>query len=125
MQLLYVILTSVLLSVSSGIPYATIEKAFEKNNSSELIKMGGDKILIDILGKEGVYSHSQGNLVLKDFFTKHPGNQFDFVFKGKESLQGSFAIGNYISKKDKFRVTIHFKKVKENYQIESLTIENS
>jgi len=86
---------------------------------------GQAKMLINILGKEAVYSQSQAGLVLKGFFTRKPGNQFEYTFKGKETIEGAFAIGNYTSKNEKFRVTIHFKKINEDYKIESLTIEKT
>lgn len=85
--------------------------------------MGKTKILINVLGKEGAYSKSQAGLVLKDFFGKNPGDQFEYVFKGKQSNEGTFAIGNYKAKESTFRVTVHFKKVSDDFKIESLKIE--
>ncbi len=125
MNIFYVIITSVFLTLAMSIPYDAIEKSFEKNDASAIVNLGEEKILVDILGKEGVYSKSQAGLVLKDFFSRKPGNSFDFVFKGKETAQGAFAIGNYTSRKEKFRVTIHFKKHSEKYKIESLSIESN
>jgi len=125
MSLFYTLLTSMLLSLGldGEIPYNSIEKAFESNNPKEIVGNGKTKIMINILGKEGIYSQSQASLVLKDFFNRKPGSQFNFVFKGKESKDGTFAIGNYLSRGEKFRVTIHFKNTNNQYKIESLTIE--
>jgi hypothetical protein len=126
MHLIYSIITSIVLSIGlSDVPYSAIEKAFETNNPNEIVKLGKSKVLINVLGKEGVYSQSQASLVLKDFFTRKPGSKFDFYFKGKESSEGTFAIGNYISRGEEFRVTIHFKKLSGVFKIESLTIEKS
>lgn len=125
MAYLYSFLTAVLFSMSmqSSIPFTSIEKAFAANNAGEITALGKEKILLNVLGKEGAYSKSQANLVLKDFFTKKPGNTFKFIFKSKESSDGSFAIGNYESKAETFRVTIHFKKEGSDFKIESLAIE--
>lgn len=125
MGYLYSFLTAVLFSLSmqSSIPFSSIEKAFAANNAGEITALGKEKILLNVLGKEGAYSKSQANLVLKDFFTKKPGNTFKFIFKSKESSDGSFAIGNYESKAETFRVTIHFKKEGSDFKIESLAIE--
>ena len=127
MGLFYSVLTSILLSfgINGEVPYATIQKAFETNNPNEIVALGKAKILINVLGKEGVYSQSQAGLVLKDFFTRKPGNSFNFFFKGKESSDGTFAIGSYTSRSEEFRVTIHFKSIEGKYKIESLTIENA
>ncbi len=127
MGYLYIFLTSLVLSLStqSDIPYSSIEKAFITNDASDIVSMGKDKMLLNILGKEGAYSQSQANLVLKDFFSKKPCSGFRFIFKGKETSDGSFAIGNYDSKGETFRVTIHFKKIGSDFKIESLLIEKS
>lgn len=126
MHLIFSIITAIALNFVTGeIPYSAIEHGFETNNPAEIVKYGKEKILINVQGKEGAYSQSQASLVLKDFFTRNPGNKFDFYFKGKESNDGSFAIGNYTSKGNEFRVTVHFKKMGNDYKIESLTIENS
>jgi hypothetical protein len=126
MNLVYSVLTSLIFSInlSSNVPYAQLEKAFEANNAKAIVALGKTKVLMNVLGKEGVYSQSQASLVLKDFFSKKPGNNFSFVFQGKEAAEGAFAIGNYLSKKsEKFRVTIYFKMLGSVYRIESLTIE--
>lgn len=128
MSFLYVFLTSLVLSLSaqSEIPYSGIEKAFITNDAADIVALGKDKMLINILGKEGAYSQSQANLVLKDFFTKKPGSGFKFIFKGKENADGSFAIGTYESRSNEsFRVTIHFKKIGSEFRIESLNIEKN
>jgi len=125
MGLIYSFLTSLIISltIQGEIPYSTLEKAFISNDSNAIVAVGKEKILLNILGKEGAYSKSQAGLVIKDFFTKKPGSTFKFIFKGKESSEGSFAIGTYESKGEIFRVTIHFKKEGSDFKIESLTIE--
>ncbi|MDG1146850.1 MAG: DUF4783 domain-containing protein [Crocinitomicaceae bacterium] len=122
MNLLFIFLTSALMSLSI-VPYDEIEKAFEANDSHAISLMGKDKVLFNILGKEGVYSQPQASLVLNDFFKRKPGASFKFFFKGKASSKGSFAIGKYKSRGSEFRVTIHFKKITSSFKIESLTIE--
>lgn len=111
------------MSTQSDIPYSNIEKAFSTSDAGDIVAFGKDKILLNILGKEGAYSQSQAQLILKDFFTKKPSTSFKFIFKGKESSDGSFAIGTYVSKSEEFRITIHFKKIGADFKIESLIIE--
>jgi hypothetical protein len=111
------------MTTQTDVPYSSVEKAFSSNNASEIVNLGKEKILMNVLGKEGAYSKSQAGLVLKDFFIKKPCNTFKFIFKSKESADGCFAIGNYESKNETYRVTIHFKKESGNFKIESLAIE--
>lgn len=126
MYLVFSLVTSIMLSLnlSTSVPYSSIEKSFESNNASGIVTLGKSKLLINILGKEGAYSQSQAKLVLQDFMSKNSCSSFEFIFKGKESNEGSFAIGNYNSRSKKYRVTIYFKKEQANYKIESLTIES-
>ncbi|MBI1837974.1 MAG: DUF4783 domain-containing protein [Flavobacteriia bacterium] len=127
MSFFYSFLTTMLFSLNlmTEIPYAGIESAFSDSNASGIVSYGKDKILLNVLGNEGVYSQSQAALVLKDFFNKKPITSFKFMFKGKETADGSFAIGTYVSKTESFRVTIQFKKSGNDFKIESLTIEKS
>ncbi len=125
MNFIYAALASLFftLGILGDVPYTSIDSAFEANNPNAIVALGKSKILINVLGKEGVYSQAQAGLVLKDFFTRKPGSEFNFYFKGKETADGTFAIGNYISRSEKFRVTIHFKTEGDQYKIESLRIE--
>ena len=127
MVFLYSILTAFIFNFTSvnEIPYSALETAFTANNATEIVTLGKDKILLNILGNEGAYSHSQATLVLKDFFNKKAGTSFKFIFKGKETADGSFAIGTYANKTEVFRITIQFKKILSDFKIESLTIEKS
>lgn len=125
MNAVYAILTSILLTLglSGEIPYNSIENAFERNDSKGLVDLGKAKILINIEGKEGAYSKQQATLVLDDFFKRHKGNSFDFIFRGKQSADGTFAIGNYSAGNENFRVTVHFSQDGGSMKMESLTIE--
>lgn len=109
----------------ADVPYSELESAFASGNATSIAQMGKEKMLISILNKEAAYSQSQATLVLKDFFSQKPATSFKFNFKGKESADGSFAIGIYTSKAESFRVSIHFKKMGNDFKIERLTIEKS
>jgi hypothetical protein len=120
----YIFLTTMtFLFNTTEIPYSNLELAFSENKPNTIVALGKDKILINVLGSEGAYSQSQAALVLKDFFEKKPGTSFKLIFKGKETTEGTFAIGTYVSKNETFRITIQFKKINTDFKIESLTIE--
>jgi hypothetical protein len=113
-----------LISFPTEIPYNSIEKAMESNDAKTIINLGTDKILLNILGKEGAYTHSQGQLILNEFFTKKPKGSFSFIYKGKETSDGIFAVGNYVIKGESFRTTFYFRTIKSESRLESLTIAN-
>jgi hypothetical protein len=114
----------ILFSVTSEIPYTTIEKAMESNDSKSIISLGKEKVLLNILGKEGAYTQPQAQLILNEFFTKRPKGSFSFIFKGKETSDGIFAVGNYVVRNESFRTTFHFRTIKSETRLESLTISN-
>ncbi|MEJ6599087.1 MAG: DUF4783 domain-containing protein [Crocinitomicaceae bacterium] len=124
MGLIYSLVTFVMFSSGTmDVPFKSVESAFKSGNAKDLVSIGKEKILINVDGIEGVYSKSQATLVLKKFFTKYPAKSFSYIHKGKGSSEGSFAIGTYTSGSSEFRVTVHFKKIKGNFKIESLAIE--
>jgi hypothetical protein len=127
MSFLYTLLTSFLLtfSVNSDIPYDKLELAFRNQDARYITSLGQDKMMVNVLGKGSAYSQSQAALVLKDFFAQKNQGEFKFTFKGKETNDGSFAIGEYRSKDELFRVTIKFKKIANEFKIESLIIEKA
>ena len=113
----------IFLANSADIPYSTIEKAIKANDSKTIIQLGKDPIQLNILGKEGAYNHSQAEMILDQFFSKTPKGDFVFVFKGKETSDGTFAIGKYTLKKESYRLSFHFREIKSSSKLESLTIE--
>lgn len=123
------ILISILLVAFLGtttvisVPFAELETAFSNNDAEKVMSYGKEKTMLNVLDKDGVYSKPQGTLVLKDFFTTYPSDEFKFMFKGNATGTSSFAIGDYSSGNNAFRVTLKFKKVGDNFKIESLTIE--
>ena len=124
MGLIYSLVTFVMFSSGTmDVPFGSVESAFKSGNAKDLVSIGKEKILINVDGTEGVYSKSQATLVLKKFFTKYPAKSFSYIHKGKGSSEGSFAIGTYTSGRSEYRVTVHFKKIKGNFKIESLAIE--
>jgi hypothetical protein len=107
-----------------SIPFKDVETAFTQGDAAKIISFGTTKMLISIEGKEGVYSKSQGTQVLSSFFKANPPRCFSFSFKRKDEWASSFAVGDYQSTK-KFRISIKFKKIQNQHQIESLTIASS
>lgn len=127
MALINVMIATIILqlSIASEIPYSALETAFASGDASKIVSYGKDKMIVTILDKEGAYSQSQAGQVLKEFFTKKPASSFKFSFRGKETEDGTFAIGNYQAKGEAFRVTIKWKKISGEFKIESIAIEKN
>lgn len=125
MNYLVYLLVTISLSLSSVlvIPFSEIETAFQSGNSAKIMELSKSKLIINLDGKEGVYSQSQGNQVLKTFFKTNPPKSFVYTFKGTEKKLGSYALGVYSSiNSNSFKVSLKFLKEGDVYKIESLTI---
>lgn len=111
------------LSVMLSIPFDELGDAFEKGDAEKIVKQCGEKVFIQIGKKEGVYSHSQAEQVLKRFFEEHPATSFVFVYKGKSEGKNTFASGDYVAKNNSYKINLKFKIEKELYRIESIAVE--
>ncbi len=96
--------------------------ALKKGNAGELAKYFSDNVELALSDLDDIYSKNQAELIIKDFFSKHPPTGFNILHKGgKESSR--YAIGNLSTSNGKFRVTILIK-IKENISlINQLRIE--
>ncbi len=89
-------------SVSREIPEG-ITESFNKGNSRDLARFFNNNIELVILDNEDIYSKSQAELILREFFSSNTPVKFKLLHKGgKESSR--YAIGNLETKKGDFRI---------------------
>lgn len=102
-----------------------IYSAIKAGNSKELAKYFNTNIDLVILDKEGVYSKSQAELILKDFFSKNtvnPGNGFIKLHDGGKDSK--FIIGTLYTNKGQFRVYLVMKTINGLFTIHQFRIED-
>ena len=116
-------LSFLLLSVpfSRELPYAEIEKAFEKNKSNLIISYCENPVLLIVNDAEGVYNHAQAGMVLMDFFKSYPGGVFEYQFQGKETDDDIFSAATYVVGPDTFTILLSFSRETSN-EIQSIRI---
>ena len=106
---------------SAAVPDAII-LAFKAGNSKELGKYLNASIELAILENGDVYSKTQAEILLKDFFQKH--NPTNFIVLHEGGKEGSrYAIGTLSTNKGDFRVTFLLKTQDGNSVIHQLRIE--
>ena len=106
---------------SAAVPDAII-LAFKAGNSKELGKYLNASLELTILENGDVYSKTQAEILLKDFFQKHTPNNFIILHEGGK--EGSrYAIGTLSTNKGDFRVTFLIKSQDGNSVIHQLRIE--
>ena len=103
---------------------STIIAAFKAGDAEKIAKFFAENIDLKILDKENLYSKSQSELILKDFFENYPPSEFEIVHEGK-SGQTDYMIGDLTSGKNTFRVKINTKTTNKVQYITSLSITES
>ncbi len=102
-----------------------ISSAIKAGNSKSLAVYFDNTVEVKILNKEGAYSKSQAEAIVKDFFAKNPPKSFSFIHDGPSGGNNAhYAIGSLASDKGKFRTYVYMKKVNDKFLIQELSFEN-
>jgi len=101
---------------------SVIVAAFKAGNSTKIASYFAENVDLSILETENLYSKSQAEQILKNFFLKHKPSDFIIVHKGK-SGQSEYFIGELTCSDAIFRVTLNSKVDSGNREITALTIE--
>lgn len=100
----------------------TLVNAFKSGDSEKIAQFFNDNVDLSIGDAENLYSSSQAEQILKNFFIKNKPSDFEIVHKGKSGVSEYF-IGQLKTSTGDFRVTINGKKVNGRKVISSLAIE--
>jgi hypothetical protein len=100
-----------------------IVNAINSGNATLLAKYFNTTVELTLLDKEGVYSKTQAEMIVKDFFTQNPPKQFKILHQGgKESSK--YTIGSLNSESKTFRITLFYKSEGTQVVILQFRIEN-
>lgn len=99
-----------------------ISLALKTGNSKELVKYFNDNVEMVILDEEGIYSETQAEMILKDFFSKNQPRNFSLLHQGGKT-DAKYGIGNLVTAGDSFRVYFLLKKKNGNILIHQFRIE--
>jgi hypothetical protein len=116
------VLLASMTAYSADIP-AEIVSAINSGNAAMLSGYLNNTVELTLLEKEGVYSNTQTEVILKNFFVQNPPKEFKLLHEGgKESSK--YAIGNYVSDSKTYRITLFFKSEEARLLIHQMRIEN-
>lgn len=91
-----------------------------KNISSYFI----ESIDLKVIDQEDVYSKQQAEMILKNFFTKHPVKTFSIAHKSVEKNGSQYIIGTLETTNGKFRTYFLVKTAGGKTLIQQFKIEN-
>lgn len=119
--LFFLVPTRVIPSNTTTVPEVIIN-AIKTGNAKELAKFFNQNIELVILTEENVYSKTQAELILKDFFSKNTPSEFTILHQGgKEGAQ--YAIGSVKTSSGNFRIYFLLKYKNDQPFIHQLKIE--
>lgn len=87
-----------------------VANAIKTGDAGAISKYFSDNIDLKILDKEDVYSKAQAELIIKDFFSKHPLKSFTIIHKSALKGDSQYSIGSLDTYNGKFRVYFLLKK---------------
>lgn len=118
----FMLLSSLLFSQGSGDIPNGISMALKTGNSRELVKFLNDKVEMVILDEEGIYSKTQAEMILKDFFSDHEAKGFSLLHQGGKT-GSKYGIGTLNTREGAFRVYFLLKTINNKSLIHQFRIE--
>lgn len=109
------------LSFSQGEIINDIKDAIKTGSSKEIARFLNQSVDVTLDGNMQSYSKTQAEYVLKDFFKNKPPSSFTIVHQGASKGGLPYAIGQYISKGETYRVWVRIKNTGSQYLIHEIS----
>ncbi len=108
-------------TVSGGIE--DIISALKAGNSSQIAKYFDNTVEITLPDKSNSYSRSQGEMILKDFFSNTQVKNFEVMHKG-ENAGSQYCIGTLVTSTGSFRTTVFMKQKGDKQTVQEIRFES-
>jgi len=102
-----------------------VSASFKSANVKEISKYFSSTVELAILNDEDVYSANQAELILKDFFVKHPPLTTKIIHKVVSNANYKFGVIILNSAKGIFRISFEFKSAGDSFRITQIRIEEN
>ena len=102
-----------------------ISSAIRNGDAKQLVSYIKGSLDLTIGSQESVYSKTQAEQILRDFFLKNKPKAFEILHKGSSKEGKLYVIGTMVSGSGKtFRTSFYFKHVSDSYIIQELRFGN-
>jgi hypothetical protein len=98
-----------------------VKETIKAGSAKELSKFLNQTIDVTIDDKVESYSKAQAEFVLRDFFKQHPPSEFSIIHQGSSKGGQPFAIGQYKSSSDTYRVFMKIKAVSSQQLVHEIS----
>lgn len=102
---------------------AEVATMLKSGNSAGLAKLFTNNITLSVKDNEDLYSRTQAELILKDFFASNQPSSFSIMHNGNSKAGMEFIIGKLKTAKEEFRVSYYIAKVGDTSMVKELRIE--
>ena len=117
----FLMIIGILLSIPAKADiYDDIALAVKNGNYKEVAKYFNVRVELKIDEAEDIYSKSQAEIILRDFFSKNSAVNFSIKHKGASAKGLPYIIGDYQSSNGNFRTYFLFKQESANLFIQEL-----
>ena len=100
-----------------------ISTAIRSGNPKNISKYFIENIDLKVIEQEDVYSKQQAEMILKDFFGKHPVKSFSVAHKSEPKNGSQYVIGTMETSNGKFRIYFLIKTTSGQTLIQQFKIE--
>ncbi|MCE9538315.1 MAG: DUF4783 domain-containing protein [Bacteroidetes bacterium] len=100
-----------------------ISSAIRTGNPKSISKYFIENIDLKVIAQEDVYSKQQAEMILKDFFTKHPVKSYTVAHKSEPKAGSQYVIGTLETENGKFRIYFLIKTTGSETLIQQFRIE--
>lgn len=98
-----------------------VKETIKAGSAKELSKYLFQTVDVTIEGKVQSYSKAQAEFVFRDFFRRHPPSEFNIIHQGSSKGGQPFAIGQYKSADETYRVFIKIKSVNKEQLLHEIS----
>ncbi len=123
-NLLFIMLLTSSVFVSSGQGMKEITKAIKAGDASTLAQYFDEDVELTILDEVDNFTKSEAKAAVKEFFNDHKPKSYNQVHEGKsKGAGGQYIIGNLSTSSGKFRVYLYMRVENGKYFIQELRFE--
>ncbi|MEO8769282.1 MAG: DUF4783 domain-containing protein [Ferruginibacter sp.] len=97
--------------------------ALKAGNAAQIAKYFDNTVEITLPDKSNSYSKSQGEMILKDFFSNSPVKSFDILHKGENS-GSQYCIGTLVTASGSYRTTVFMKQKGDKQTVQEIRFES-
>ncbi|MCB9255890.1 MAG: DUF4783 domain-containing protein [Chitinophagales bacterium] len=105
--------------------FSKIGSALQSGNTSELGKYFDGNVELTILNTEAVYSKSQAEMVIKNFFSSNSPKSYKVVHNGDSGSGAKYQIGELTTSGGVYRTYVYAKEKMGSMLIQEIRIEKN